>query len=505
MSPTTIIPDDVVDLERDERPFRFHPDEGGFCHYGPVLYAPPSKAANAASVTAHELCHYWMHSATPYGFVLDELADLEVGASSLYCASLHNSGQQIPIPAVDIAMAFREGRLESAGFRLLHELSIQHVIPWTHDLLLERWLEGVDHRSVRAAKLPKLLRWLTDFEARSVAEHPDAERFSRTPPARSDYQREFVLYWADYLDTHEEPSFPTVGLTDGGSVPLGARQIFEACALHVEKMDMPFWDSASTTLQDEYWNLFAAFLGKYPEEITSQEHMVSVVSTFMAVGDLALSTPIGGVYGRLREDTMTWHDLHPGWRFVQLMDKLQPEDWVQDVEDAPRLQSRLSVNLGWPSPDRFRLLGTQLAPSTRTAARHVLACQMRLDADDRLIVTPSIDWGRLESFLVAYPPIYIRGSDSRVPGATTREKLRPLTEYVLARFTWMTMREGRVHWPDLFPTNLDFTNIFANVNSRDELVAIMRGVPPLYPDDAFCSAEDFLSQNAQLDDGPAAG
>lgn len=498
MRPDNPIRGDIVDVQPDERPFRFHPDEGGFCRYGPVVYAPPSKAASAANVTAHELCHYWMHSGTPYGYVLDELSEVAIRASSLYCARLHTSGEQIPIPAVDIAWAFQDGRLESARFALLYELSIQCVIPWTHDVVLERWMEGVDQGSVRASKLPKLLRWLTDFEARSAAARPDAEIFSEPPSLFSEYQQEFVLRWADYLDTHEASSFPTVGLTVGGSEPLGARQIFEACALLVEQIDKRFWDSAGAALRDSYWNLYAAFSALYPEEITSREHMVSLASTFMAVGDLALSTPIGGVYGRLREDTMTWYDLHPGWRFIQLMHKLQPQDWLEDVNDAPGLQSSLSVRLGWPDPDRFRVLGSMLAPTTSGRARHSLACRMRLDAADRIIVTPSIDWERLKSFVVAHPPIFIRGTDSRVPGASTNDRLRPLIEYALARFAWMAMRGGRLRWPDLFPANLDFTNIFDNIDSRDELIGLMYGIPPLYPDDAFCSADNFLSENGRV-------
>jgi hypothetical protein len=452
----------------------------------------------AANVTAHEFCHYWMHVGTPYGFVLDELADLQVAAASLYCARIHSSEQRIPIPAVEVAWAFQEDRLDVNRFAEFHELSVELTIPWTHDALLEQWLEGTDHGAVRASRLPKLLRWLIDFEARSAAAHPDQGLFSAPPGERSEYQSQFVLTWAEFAEKAKVPPFPTIGPEHGVKRPLGARHIFEACAVHVETQDS-FWSSAAAGLLTEYWSLFAGFASCYPAKIDSSYHMGRVLTTFMALADLALSTPIGGVYSRLRTDNMTWRDLHPGWRFERLMRRLDFNDWIEDIGDGPKLQSLLSSRLGWPHPARFLSLGAALAASSGAATRHARACQLRLEADDRLIVSPGIDWTRIEPFVAEHSPIQIRGDESAVPGETVQRKLSLLFGYALPRFAWMTMRGGIIDWPALLPRGLDLASVFTNISSRDELLAMMHGVPPLYPDDAFCRTADFLAEAALVD------
>ncbi|HUC06903.1 MAG TPA: hypothetical protein VMR96_02340 [Solirubrobacterales bacterium] len=241
--------DDLVELELDARPLRLHAEGGSFSHYGPLMYAPEGADTVVENVTAHELNHYWMHSSTPYGAVLDELAELAGRETILYCVTLHREGQPIPTPAVDVARAFREQRLSSEQYPLLHTLAERHVVPWTHEVLLENWFEGRDLASVQTASLPKLLRWLIDFEDRSRAIRSDEELFAKEPPEFSDYQRRFVLSWAKALETLKRPAFPSIEL-ETGSVPLGAQHLFESCAQQMEQVDEAFWDGVSLRLKN---------------------------------------------------------------------------------------------------------------------------------------------------------------------------------------------------------------------------------------------------------------
>ncbi|HEX3173164.1 MAG TPA: hypothetical protein VHQ43_02960 [Solirubrobacterales bacterium] len=484
--------DDLVELEPEARPLRFHPEGGSFSHYGPIMYAPGGADPAVSNVTAHELNHYWMHSSTPYGAVLDELAELAGRGTIQYCAGLYNDGQSIPIPAMDVARAFQERRISAERHGQLHLLAGRHVVPWTHDVLLENWFEGVDLASVRSANLAKLLRWLVDYEDRSRAMRPDDGLFADSPPPFSDYQRRFVLYWADALDSNRQQAFPTIGPTGGAARPLGAQHLFEACAQQVEQVDEAFWEGASQPVRDLYWGLFASLVAKFPGTVDSAEGFRSIVSTFMVLADLALFTPVGRVYGRLREDSMSWLDLHPGWRFQRLLDVLKPDDWLEGVDDKARhLQWRLCVTLGWPPPDRFLTLGAKLAPVTHDLARHAAACRMRLEEDDRLIVDAGFDAGRLEPFLVDHYPIFIRESETTVGGSTIADRLHPLVSYSLASFAWMVMRDGSLRWPELFPPKLDFRHLFDNIDSYEGMIGMYRDIVPFYPDDAFCSAADL--------------
>jgi hypothetical protein len=488
--------DDLVELEPDAHPLRFHSEGGSFSHYGPLMYVPEGAEAVVGNVTAHELNHYWMHSSTPYGAVLDDLAELAARETILYCVSLHREGLPIPIPAVDVCRAFREQRLSSEQFALLRSLAEKHVVPWTHEVLLENWFEGRDLNSVRNANLPKLLRWLIDFEDRSRAIRSDEELFSEKPPEFSDYQRRFVLLWADALETEERPAFPSIGL-ETGSVPLGAQHLFEVCAQQMEQVDEAFWDGASLQLKNLYWGLLGAVMQHYPGNVESEAGMRSVISTLMTIADLALFVPVGRVYGRLREDSMNPRDLHPGWRFEVLLDKLSSEDWLEGIDErAPRLQQRLRERAGWPSSDRFLELGAGLVPTNHDDARHAAACRMRLDASDRLIAGPGFDAARLEPLLRDHYPIFIKGSETIVGGTNTGEKLRPLMSYSLASFAWMVMRKGELSWQKLFPPRLDFTGLFENISSCEELIALYREIDPFYPDEAFCGADELYPRES---------
>lgn len=492
MSSATPTLDDLVELERDARPLRSHSEGGSFSHYGPTIHAPRGADSTAANITAHELNHYWLHSSTPYGAVLDELAELAGRETIQYCAGLYNDGQPIPMPAVEVARAFKERRISSERFGRLRSLAGRHVVPWTHDVLLENWFEGRDLRSVRSADLARLLRWLIDYEDRSRAMRPDEELFTDPPPPFADYQRRFVLFWASFLDSNERPAFPTIGTREAGARPLGAQHLFEACAQQVERVDETFWNRAPRSVLDLYWGLFASFVANYPGTADSADGFRSVVSTFMVVADLALFIPVGRVYGRLREDSMRWEDLHPGWRLQQLLNVLTPGDWLEGVDDqAPRLQSRLSIALGWPQPDQFLALGARLAPATHDLARHAAACRMRLEEGDRLIVGAGFDAGRLEPLLMNHYPIFIRASETTLGGTDIAGRLHPLVSYSLASFAWMVMREGNLRWRDLFPPGLDFTHLFDNVNNYEDLISMYRDIVPFYPDEAFCSVNEL--------------
>lgn len=482
--------DELVELEPEANPVRFHAEGGSFNHYGPVIHAGGS-GAGVGNVTAHELNHYWLHSSTPYGVVLDELGELACRQTIVYCVSLYKAGERIPIPAIDVARADRDGALSIPSQALIRSLVRTQVVPWTHDVLLENWFEGMDLGSVRNADLATILRWLIDYEDRSRAIRSDEELFIDSPPPFSDYQRRFVLSWAKLLDGQMHPAFPVIGSTEAR--PFGGQHLFEASAQLVEHVDEAFWAGATRSIANLYWGLFALFVKRYPSTVDSEDGFRSVVSTFMAIVDLALFTPVGRVYGRLRDDSMNWLDLHPGWRLEQILDVLQPDDWLEGDDDGRRLQSRLSMRLVWPPPDRFLELGSRLAPATHDLARHAAACRLRLDADDRMIVDAWFNPERLLPLLKEHYPVFIRESGTQRGGADIKTRLQPLMSYSVASFAWMVMRNGALDWPALFPPGLDFGTFFDNVHSYDDLIDMYRGGAPFYSDDAFCAASELLS------------
>lgn len=80
---------------------------------------------------------------------------------------------------------------------------------------------------------------------------------------------------------------------------------------------------------------------------------------FLAALDLALCVPITpeGLYES--EPQLQWHDVHPGWRYLQICDlwKRQKHEWVdipRDVQETDKVMLELEMtaakDLGWPQP-----------------------------------------------------------------------------------------------------------------------------------------------------------
>ena len=88
----------------------------------------------------------------------------------------------------------------------------------------------------------------------------------------------------------------------------------------------------------------------------------------------------------------------------------------------------------------------------------------------------------------------IRGAESAVLGASVDEMLKRLLGYALDRLSWMTMREGRFRAEALTPPGLDFTDVFDNIKSRDEYLALLRRSIPFLSDAAFCKAAELIAR-----------
>ena len=93
---------------------------------------------------------------------------------------------------------------------------------------------------------------------------------------------------------------------------------------------------------------------------------------------------------------MNWLDLHPGWRYVRLVNAIRDDEWLEGADESvPRLQWKLSSRLGWPAPLRFLELGASLADATAQIGRHAAAVRLRLEEPDHLLWTGDDDADRI--------------------------------------------------------------------------------------------------------------
>jgi hypothetical protein len=484
------VEDDFVEIDVGALFPRRHSSTGEFTHHGPVVTVPPTEHGGVANVAAHELSHFWIHASTPYGLVLDELANLQQRNALWYCHSLDRAGSSIPVPAVALKPILKPP-LSTAVQENVRSAFRSYVIPWSQHVFLEQWLEGEDVSAVTEVPLGKTLRWLVAFEERGRTEIPDDARFAGRVSEFSDYQRNFVRYWADYADEIEAPSHPTIG-TGMKTKPFGARHIFEALAQQGERPDDSFWDQADSTTRELYWGLLAHVYTSRGESL-SEEEFLSAFATFTALAELSLFTPIGAVYGRLREDQMTWLDIHPGWRMIQLIERLQPEAWLPpDGEGGAQLQRMLSRPLGWPDPDDFLEVGASLAADDAGRARHAAACRCRLEHDERRIGVVIGDASELQEFFNIHGPILIRGNRTAVIGEGIPEKTTRLVTYALASLSLMTMASDHVDQRKLVPPGLDPSLVLDPPGTVDQLLGVYRESFPFLARDAFRPAAEFL-------------
>lgn len=210
--------------------------------------------------------------------------------------------------------------------------------------------------------------------------------------------------------------------------------------------------------------------------------------TLLAIGDLALFTPIGSIYGQLRTSETTWRDIHPGYRFLAALDLVAKQDlWISDLSHAEALGTFLSTELGWVPPRRFLELGVCL--QHQELVRHRDACRMRLDtfAAPYQFDKPERT-SEMAQFLAYHMPLTrSRDPDPEKEGGEIvmcpvppgdrehRTAIRKLRDCYFTRLFWYGMREG---WQGdlqcyLLPDDIDFAKYFDNIQSSADFIALV--------------------------------
>lgn len=483
---------DLPDLDLASEPIdsqRRHHGGGGFSHHGPVLFRRLGEDQRwSANIAIHELSHYWLHASTPYGLVLDELANRQTRCALRYAIELTQAKERVVVPGHSAARLLESGhvQLSPACVRAVE----RWVKPWSHAIYLEHLLEGQDNHAVRSTALPDALRWWGGHERQVVADAADDGEVERFEPA-SEYQLRLIDMWAQGYEELELSARPQFRFGDR-AVPIGAHTLFESLATSMENFDVRSSEFLVSDLGRPYMAPFVAVMDKFGmERVDSPETWLCVAATFSILVDLALFVPMGGVYSGLRHDQMTWADLHPGYRFSQLLEALDADDWVDGVdESSPWLQVRLSRRLGWPSPDRFLERGASLSRQGRHGA-HSAACERRLGLSDR-----GIQWadGNLDlvvgEHLKHFGPMQVL-EDVRcvVPGDSGAERLDHVLAYALHQFGWMAMASGRIAIEELEPPMLSTSEVFDGVDSPEDFRSLLVGALPFLDEAHYVSVE----------------
>ena len=154
-------------------------------------------------------------------------------------------------------------------------------------------------------------------------------------------------------------------------------------------------------------------------------------TTFMALSDLALMTPLASPYAALRTDRR-YRDVHPGYRFVALLELLPELGPFDDGLDPFTYQRAFSERLGWPDAREMLALGAAIDSPRRRFARHRMCCERKLARPELFLLGgPPGDLEAFAQLLQAMAPLEcVAESDGRVTPVLADDDAQAVIEQV---------------------------------------------------------------------------
>lgn len=428
-------------------------------------------------VARHELSHFLLHCSSPYGHLLEELDCLQQQlairialdySDTLYYPVYNFAHRILSDPA--------NGKASSHGFA---REATERVRPWSRSVFLERVLEGEKLPSVRSATIEQVIPLLEEFERRAVqllADEPIGSEPGGTPEQWTKIPSE-LLVGDGQLSACPTSDTPT------GINPIGGSHVLEGFAQVLERAEiMDTLHEKHDT--DRYLGLFVHTMATFGlNRINSEAAMERVRSTFLALCDLALFIPVGGLYGRLRPESTTWEDVHPGHRFLEALAEVADWDlWIDDLcSEVKQFQEDLCERLYWTPPTEFLKLGAGL--ESNRFANHRDACRLRLEHyhafleyDDLLPATRAFF---SEHMPLIYTPKRGKADFNRSRG------IGPVVEYFLANFTWSFMMNDSIEPADSLPRYVNYSDYFANIHDQQGMLRLMYEASPYLRPDRF--------------------
>jgi hypothetical protein len=426
-----------------------------------------SDQARGEAILSHELSHFFVHVGTPYGMLIESLGQLQERLVVAYCAALAEQGSPVRYPVYRYVQ--RDDALVDPS------LVRKYVRPWSRLVHLERILDGSNVRAVHDATIPdavELLADLEDLERSVLAEDGgDPADLGELPP--------FDRMLADAQDGLAfTPACPRFYPTDREESVAGGAALFEGLAQAAERMVYPeHWDMLLRGMsRDQYLGFYASVFMTYGlDRADSQEGFSRVFETFIALCDLALQTPIGSIYGKLRPPGCDYGDLHPGWRFFRLLDNITDDDWINSLDDLPGLQKTLAARLGWPDPRAFQILG-----SSSNQAAHAEAMRIRQQEPTFHLF---LQEDSASAFLAEHGPLVRDPRTGEImPSLHDRAKLGPVINYIMWRLTWQVMMGPRLDVDEALPAGVYGRRWFENIDTKQDLATLFfETVPALNP------------------------
>lgn len=421
-------------------------------------------------VTVHEITHFLEHCSTPIGLFRDECHYRE-----FICARgfFEEYSGAIYAPIYDWVRTYRrapESVPAPVDNTQFDSLIGRYLRPWSASAHLSQVIEGHDHIEVRSVTEGDAINLLHLVEQPTSAGAPGF--------LASVSERYLPVLAGNETTSHLACPMRNVQTTTGAQLtPIGGEHVSELIAQiqeGFERIDPERVSPVYTILAQQAFESYGvARLGSIPDGDKR------IPRTCLAIADLALFSPIGSIYKKIRKPHTYWKDIHPGHRFLAALAVVaQQGRWISELSEAEPLADAICEHLGWVRPRLFLELGAMQTHDR--LARHRAACQLRLEhfAAPYQLDHPEIGpaAGRLFSDhmpIVHYPGY---GVVCPVPEGDTQNRtaLLKLRDCFLTRLFWYSLRQ---RWTGpltdyLLPQPLKLTTYF-DLESPEEFVSLV--------------------------------
>ncbi len=394
----------------------------GSSYYDPLLDLLVTTDDPASTAIMHEWIHFLDHISTSYGCLLDQIVNVTARGWGELLNEARTNRAYIPVPFDRLLLG--GFNLEEFGAREEHQQStFDRVIAGaiTHDLLagLVDAMQGND---------PEMLTGAPAVSGLAALER--MMEVGEALPASADA--------LEGLPTWQRPEHLVPQVSWGREVAdqrtgIGARALLEGRAMIVE----------SALVNSSKQHFMRALEVGSPEyvvaiDIAAQEvaalgkHAESFgFSTFLALSDLALMTPAAPAFSRLRTERL-WTQVHPGYRFVDLLDLIPKVGHYDRQEDPFEYQAKFCRLLKWPDPREVLEHGAQLEGDDYRTVRRREAFQLKLDSPELFFVgrMPE-DTNALVTLLSEFQPNTCIQLDATTLRATNEIDQNNVEEFIL--------------------------------------------------------------------------
>ena len=431
---------------------------------------------------SHELNHFFVQISTPFGFFSQSLAKLQVDCIRRMCQQALDlcPSEKIPSPLYPFVrdLTTRQPSLVSSS---LAKILKEYCKQWSSLIYLENVFEGRNFPSVMKASRRKLIDALYYFERISqeiitTDQYFDLSRYleiggspgvlARHPPQLNPA-------------TVGDRRLRQVNWLKKGLRPFGAEQVIEglarqAQAYFLEPRYIPQYDLSSESGYT-YWSCWEIAIRAWAtkEELTVDVYH-RMYCTFIALCDLALFTPIGPLYGRLRRTEDHFETLNPADRLLAGIGASFELGFIENITtQLQAYQTAVCKILGWRTPDDFLRVGASLSPKIEFWRAHRDACELRLSQSAAFLVVNDAELLVQDYITKHWPLTYSPNIDTTLvrPGHSA---IQSIVDFFLPEWGTAIMLSGIPKYRALLPTNFPYAEYFANVQDESQFLEIFR-------------------------------